>query len=334
MEFAFVASFSRESMLESMYAPAHSLFACIRDIEHYTLSRGRSLTSPLAHTQANTPRDIFKHPITMCEIERHQYTGCTCAKIYEEWTKKPSFCESDEPGTRCVRDDRKLYCGGIKLFEGWCPDCLQAFSNTLSLGFWDNDLNLDNWFPVDLEMTPDQLETDVLAFGAVSVPEDGFQYPPRQPPQILPQNLGGHTPIRIPAKISPTPAAPRKKTPLEERPVIPRPIPKYQYPSERKPYVKRAPRGSTAPKFASPKPATARSPQKRRRTSQVKDEEDEEYTPPQKRVAMGSNPTAYVPPVFRNGIITYSKRPAYAFEGSLLSMPAIIEDGKRTDGST
>ena len=273
----------------------------------------------------------------MCEIERHQYIGCTCAKIYEEWTKKPSFCESDEPGTRCVRDDRKLYCGGIRLLDGWCPDCLQAFSSSLSMGFWDGDLNIDNWLPSNWEIPLDQLETDELLSGVVSVPSDNFQYPPRQPPQILPQNLGGHTPIPIPDIIPPSPPVPRKKTPLEERPVIPRPIPKYQYPFERKPYVKRAPRGSTALKSVSPKPATARSRPKRKRTPEVKEEEGEKYTPSPKRVAMGNlgpNPTAYVPPVFGNGTISYPRRPVYAFDGSLLPMPAITKDGKRTDRAT
>lgn len=269
----------------------------------------------------------------MCEIERHQYTGCTCAKIYEEWVKKPSFCESDEPGTRCVRDDRKLYCGGIKLFEGWCPDCLQAFSNTLTMGFWDDDLNFENWLPISLETVLEHLEADESLSGVVSVPSDSFRYPPRQPRQILPQNLGGHTPTPTPAIIPPTPAVPMKKTPLEERPVISRPIPKYQYPFERKPYVKRAPRGSTAPKAASPTPKT---PQKRKRTPEIKEkEDDEEYTPPQKKVAMGnltSNPTGYVPPVFGvGGTISYPNRPAYAFEGSMLPMPAVTKDGKRTE---
>lgn len=324
-------------MLESTYALANSLFASNRTYTALYLANIPSRTYPF-----HTPRDISNYLITMCEIERHQYTGCTCAKIYEEWTKKPSFCESDEPGTRCVRDDRKLYCGGIKLFEGWCPDCLQTFSDTLSMGFWDDDLNIDNWLPSNWEMPLDRLETDELLSGVVSVPSDNFQYPPRQPPQILPQNLGGHTPIPIPAIIPPTPAVPRKNTPLEERPVIPRPISKFQYPFERKPYVKRAPRGSTAPKSASPKSATARSPQKRKRTPEVKEEEgkeeeDEEYTPPQKRVAMGnlgSNSTGYVPPVFGNGTISYPRRPAYALEGSLLPMPAITKDGKRTDRGT
>lgn len=271
---------------------------------------------------------------TMCEIERHQYTGCTCAKIYEEWTKKPSFCESDEPGTRCVHDDRKLYCGSIKIFEGWCPDCLQAFSSTLSMGFWDDDLNIDNWFETNYEALLEQLEDNQPEAGLVSVlAVNNFQYPSRQPPQILPQNLGGHTPVPIPPTIPPRPVVSRKKTPLEERPVIPCPIPRYQHPFERKPYVKRAPRGSTALKSASSKPATAMSPQKRKRaTEPAKEENDAEYALPQKRVAMGSlpsNTTVYVPPLFDDGTISNPSRPAYPFEGSLLPMPAVTKDGKR-----
>lgn len=320
-------------MLESTYALAHSLFASNRTYKTLYITPESLANVPSSRYSIHKRRHISKYSITMCEIERHQYTGCTCSKIHEEWTKKPSFCESDESGTRCQRDDRKLYCGGIKLFEGWCPDCLQAFSNTLSMGFWDDDLNLDNWFGTNYDPLPDQLEDDELLSGVVSVPTDGFQYPPKQPPQILSQNLGGHTPIPNPAIIPPTPAVLRKKTPLEERPVIPRPVPKYQYPFERKPYVKRAPRGSAGPKPPSAKPATPKATQKRKRTPEIKEDEDEEYTSPQKRVAMGnlsSNATGYVPPVFGNDTRSYSGRPAYVFEGSLMPMPAITKDGKRT----